>query len=152
MWVLLLCVAGAVMYYYPRFSQTAAQDKSKAKGKGGEAGRPIPVVAAMSRKGDMPVYLNGLGSVTAFNTVTVRTRVDGEIVKVAFTEGQFVKEGDLVAEIDPRPFQVQLEQAEGQLATIRRCWRTPRSIWSVIAFCSRRRRFPNSSSIRRRPR
>lgn len=105
------------MYYYPRFSQTAAQDKSKGKGKGGESGgRAIPVVAAMSRKGDMPVYLNGLGSVNAFNTVTIRTRVDGQLVKVAFTEGQFVKEGDLLAEIDPRPFQVQLEQAEGQLA------------------------------------
>jgi multidrug efflux system membrane fusion protein len=105
------------MYFYPRISQTAAQDKSKGKGKGGDAaGRAVPVVAAMSRKGDMPVYLNGLGLVTAFNTVTIRTRVDGQLVKVAFEEGQFMKEGDLVAEIDPRPFQVQLEQAEGQLA------------------------------------
>ena len=64
----------------------------------------------------MPVYLDALGSVTAFNTVTVRTRVDGQIVKVAYQEGQMVKEGDLLVEIDPRPFQVQLEQAEGQMA------------------------------------
>jgi multidrug efflux system membrane fusion protein len=57
-----------------------------------------------------------LGTVTAFNTVTVRSRVDGQIVKINFTEGQFVKEGDALIEIDPRPYQVQLEQAEGQLA------------------------------------
>jgi membrane fusion protein, multidrug efflux system len=57
-----------------------------------------------------------LGNVTAFNTVTVRSRVDGQIVKINFTEGQYVKEGDPLIEIDPRPYQVQLEQAEGQLA------------------------------------
>jgi multidrug efflux system membrane fusion protein len=76
----------------------------------------MPVVVASAQKGDLPVYLNGLGTVTAFNTVTVRSRVDGQIVKVNFTEGQFVHEGDSLVEIDSRPFQVQLEQAEGQLA------------------------------------
>jgi len=76
----------------------------------------VPVVAAAARQGDMPVYLTGLGTVTAFNTVTVRSRVDGQLIKVEFQEGQFVHEGDLLVEIDPRPFQVQLKQAEGQLA------------------------------------
>ncbi len=76
----------------------------------------IPVVATPARRGDLPIYLSGLGTVTAFNTVTVRSRVDGELVKVAFEEGQYVHEGDLLAEIDPRPFEVQLAQAEGQLA------------------------------------
>jgi len=76
----------------------------------------VPVVVAAAQRGDLPVYFNGLGTVTAFNTVTVRSRVDGQIVNVAFKEGQFVHEGDLLVQIDPRPFQVQLEQAEGQLA------------------------------------
>ena len=75
---------------------------------------PIPVVTAKTRKGNQPVYLMGLGSVTAFNTVTVRTRVDGELLNVAVREGQMVSAGDLIAEIDPRPFEVQLMQAEGQ--------------------------------------
>ncbi|WP_157605864.1 MdtA/MuxA family multidrug efflux RND transporter periplasmic adaptor subunit [Schlesneria paludicola] len=78
--------------------------------------RVIPVVTAKVVQKDMQVYINGLGTVTAFKTVTIRSRVEGELVKVAFTEGQIVREGDLLAEIDRRPFDVQLQQAEGQLA------------------------------------
>jgi multidrug efflux system membrane fusion protein len=76
----------------------------------------IPVVAAHARVGNMGVYLAGLGTVTALKTVTVRTRVDGQLVSVAFKEGQLVRATELLAQIDPRPFQVQLEQAEGQAA------------------------------------
>ncbi len=113
-WLLVLCLAGGAAYrWYPR---TAEGQGAGAKGADKGGGRTVPVVATTSRKGDMPVYLPGLGSVTAFNTVTVRSRVDGQIVKIAFTEGQTVKEGDLLVEIDPRPFQVMLEQAEGQKA------------------------------------
>jgi multidrug efflux system membrane fusion protein len=73
------------------------------------------VVAAAARTTDMPVYLTGLGAVTALNTVTVRTRVDGELVKVAFKEGELVHEGDVLAQVDPRPYEVQLLQAQGQM-------------------------------------
>ena len=78
--------------------------------------RVIPVNATEARRTDLDVYLDSLGSVVASNTVTVRSRVDGELVRVAFTEGQTVAAGDLLAEIDQRPFAVRLRQAEGQLA------------------------------------
>src|SRR5450432_921860 len=117
-WILLLAVAGAAgYYYYPQVTQGASKTE-----KGGEKpvakrpGQAVPVVAAASRRGDLAIYLTGLGSVSAYNTVTIRTRIDGELIKVAFTEGQLVHEGDLLAEIDPRPFEAQLKQLEGQLA------------------------------------
>ena len=111
-WLLLLVLAGAGAWAYLR--TTKADAPASAPGK--PSAPPVPVVAATAQQGEMPVYLTGLGSVTGFNTVTVRSRVDGQLVRVAFQEGQFVKEGDLLAEIDPRPFTVQLSQAEGQLA------------------------------------
>jgi multidrug efflux system membrane fusion protein len=71
----------------------------------------IPVSVATAQRRDVPIYLTGLGTVQAFNTVTVKTRVDGELIKVAFTEGQDVKVGDILAQIDPRPFQAAYDQA-----------------------------------------
>ena len=76
----------------------------------------VPVAAAPAKLGDMNQYISAIGTVTAYNTVTVKSRVDGALDKVNFTEGQLVKAGDLLAEIDPRPYQVQLTQAEGTLA------------------------------------
>ena len=122
-WLLVLVLAGAGYWYYRGRSSQANSNAGAPGGKGtavGPGGAPgsfvVPVVVATASKGDLPVFLNGLGNVTAFNTVTVRSRVDGQIVKVNFVEGQYVKEGDSLIEIDPRPYQVQFEQAEGQLA------------------------------------
>src|SRR5215813_5636051 len=126
-WVILLAVLVGGGYWYFHGKGTEAQNseaggaaKGGGQGKGGGRGQfgplIVPVVVATATKGDLPVYFNGLGTVTAFNTVTVRSRVDGQIVKINFTEGQMVHQGDSLVEIDPHPYQVQLEQAEGQLA------------------------------------
>ncbi len=114
-WIILLIVAIAVIIGATAFRRSNAEAAQKRKGPD-VSQRVIPVVGAPVVAKDMPVYLRGLGTVTAFNTVTVKSRVDGELVKVNFREGQEVRGGDLLAVIDPRPFQVQLHQAEATLA------------------------------------
>ncbi|RFC37860.1 MAG: membrane fusion protein, multidrug efflux system [Candidatus Nitrotoga sp. SPKER] len=95
-------------------TQTQTPPMGRGSGRDG-ANRPVPVTVAIARTGDIDVVINALGTVTARNTVTVKPRVDGQLVRVAFREGQVVKIGDLLAEIDPRSFQSQLDQANGQL-------------------------------------
>lgn len=120
-WLVVIAVAAGGYWYY-RNSHNKAQDAAAAPGAGGGKGRgpggnyAVPVVVATAQSGDLPVYFSGLGTVTPLYTVTVRSRVDGQLINVAFKEGQFVQQGELLAEVDPRPFQVQLEQAQGQLA------------------------------------
>jgi multidrug efflux system membrane fusion protein len=113
LWVVtLLLVIGAAALYFLQASDAQQRSSRRAL----DASRATPVVAAAAKSGDVNIYLNGLGTVTPLKTVTVRSRVDGELMRVLFTEGQAVKAGDLLAEIDPRAFQVQLTQMEGQMA------------------------------------
>ncbi|MFY9822836.1 MAG: MdtA/MuxA family multidrug efflux RND transporter periplasmic adaptor subunit [Thermoanaerobaculia bacterium] len=122
-WLLILgAVAVAIYLFAHRSGQNKAgsaegqgQTQGAAGGKGGQD-RPVPVLAATARTKDVGVYLTGLGTVAALNTVGVKSRVDGQLMRIVFHEGQIVRAGDLLAEIDPRPFQVQLMQAEGQRA------------------------------------
>ncbi len=113
----LICGAayGAAPYYVPHVQSLFKSLTGGTPAAARPAARPVPVVTGAARLGDMNLYLNGLGSVTAFYSVTVRSRVDGELVKVLFQEGQMVHANDLIAEIDPRPFEAQLTQAKGQL-------------------------------------
>ncbi|WGS17939.1 MULTISPECIES: efflux RND transporter periplasmic adaptor subunit [unclassified Bradyrhizobium] len=114
-WVLLIAAIGAAGYFgwqkYQgnRLAAEAAQKRA--------ATRPaVPVKVAPVEKADFPVYLTGLGTVQAFNTVQVRTRIDGQITNIHFKEGQFVKAGDTLVEIDPRPYQAALDQAKAKKA------------------------------------
>lgn len=122
-WIILcLCLLGLGGWYYLRHRtpETGATAKPGAGGRpggsghrggGGDPNAPVPVVAGKVEEKNVPIYLDGLGTVQAFNTVTVKARVDGQIDKVAFDEGQDVKAGDLLAQIDSRPYQASLDQA-----------------------------------------
>ena len=108
----MLCAAIAVFTFSLGCSGGAV---SKTQNAHAAAPRAISVAIAPVQKQDVPVYLTGLGTVTAFNTANIKSRVDGQIMKVNFREGQDVREGDLLIEIDARPYQVQLEQMQAQL-------------------------------------
>jgi multidrug efflux system membrane fusion protein len=120
----LLVLAGAFLVWQrgidaqPRGGREQKSPKGDASGgRGGRGGGgSIPVVAVRAHTGNIGVYFTGLGTVTPIYTVTVRTRVDGELMKIYYREGDMVRTGQLLVEIDPRPFQVALEQAQGQLA------------------------------------
>jgi membrane fusion protein, multidrug efflux system len=123
-WVLLfIAVIGVTGYAVWRASQPGLIPQTNqggggrgGRGRGGFGGDALPVVVAKARSAPVPVYLDGLGNVQAFYTVTVKSRVDGQLMRVNFQEGDLVKQDQVLAEIDPRPYQVMLDQAEGTLA------------------------------------
>src|SRR6516225_8946362 len=112
--VLIAAIAAAGYFGWQRYYGPEAAARAENAAKAAARRPPIPVSIAEVGKADFPVYLTGLGTVQGFNTVQVRTRVDGQIDKIAFQEGQLVKQGDLLAEIDPRPFQAALDQAKAK--------------------------------------
>ncbi|MDP9170012.1 MAG: MdtA/MuxA family multidrug efflux RND transporter periplasmic adaptor subunit [Acidobacteriota bacterium] len=121
--VLLLAVAGVAGYAVWRASKpdliavpAAGGGRGRGRGAGGGGLGPIPVVIAKAKAANVPVYLTGIGNASAFYTVIVKTRVDGQLMSVNFKEGDYVKQNQVLAEIDPRPYQVQLEMAEGTQA------------------------------------
>ena len=114
-WVFLVAAVAVAGYFgWQRFYGPEAAAKAENAQKSAARRPPVPVTIAPVEKADFPVYLTGLGTVQGFNTVQVRTRVDGQIDKIAFQEGQSVNQGDLLAEIDPRPFQAAFDQAKAK--------------------------------------
>src|SRR5712672_1105632 len=114
-WVLLIMAVAVAGYYgWQRFGPGHAPSTQTAQK--APARNAVPVKTAPVEKADFPVYLTGLGTVQGFNTVLVRTRIDGQIDKIAFQEGQQVNQGNLLVEIDPRPFQATLDQAKAKKA------------------------------------
>jgi multidrug efflux system membrane fusion protein len=109
-----LALAACVWGFSARLAPQASRG-SASRASATAAERPVPVVIAPAVHRDVPIYLEGLGTVIAYYTVTVRTRVDGQLMRVYFREGQRVREGELLAQIDPRPFVIQLHQAQASL-------------------------------------
>jgi membrane fusion protein, multidrug efflux system len=116
-WVILAAALAAVGYFgWQRFGADHASQAESAQKRSAPAQTAVPVKIAPVEKSDFPVYLTGLGTVQGFNTVVVRTRVDGQIDRIAFKEGQLVNQGDVLVQIDPRPFQAALDQAKAKKA------------------------------------
>jgi multidrug efflux system membrane fusion protein len=114
--VVIVLVLYAIFAHRKHAQQAQTPGPGGGAGRGGMAGQAVTIDAATARKGDIGVYVSALGTVTPFYTVSVRTRIDGQLIKVYYDEGQFVHKGDPLVDIDPAPFQAALTQAQGQLA------------------------------------
>jgi multidrug efflux system membrane fusion protein len=108
---MILVLVGTYAAWHFSVANKAANAPVNARAQAGPPSAPIPVTIARVQRADFPVYLNGLGTVQPYQTVTVRSRVDGQIVKVDFKQGRMVKEGDVLVEIDPRPYKAALDEA-----------------------------------------
>src|SRR3954465_4812733 len=116
-WILVVSAAVVLGYFgWQQFQRSDRNTNAQQRAASSPRVAAVPVTVAAAAKTDFPVYLTGLGTVQGFNTVLVRTRVDGQIDKISFKEGQLVNQGDLLAEIDPRPFQAALDQAKAKKA------------------------------------
>ncbi len=111
--IILLVVLAAIAGVVYRIRTNKKADQKQAQGAAAAANRPVPVAFDVVQQRAVPIYLQALGTVTAYNTVTLKSRVDGQIVRVNFREGQSVTQGQLLIEIDPRPYQAALAQAQG---------------------------------------
>ena len=128
-WLLVFAAIGYGCYRLYLF-EGAKQSAASAKREMLRKPQDVPVVASSAVSGNLPVYVQALGTVTAFNTVTVKPQIDGPLTNVLFQEGQFVNKGDLLAEIDPRPYQVALEQAQGNLTRDQAVLKDAQAIYS----------------------
>ena len=124
--ILGLCVVagiGGVAVWHAQHATAAAEPAS--------APAPVPVVAEKVRVSDVPNVLTGIGSVVAYNVVQMHAQVTGTIDKIGFTEGQTVHPGSLIAQLDPRPYQAVLQQAEQRWRAIPPTWSLPRQTWAA---------------------
>jgi len=152
-WAAAVVLLSIAAYFLWSHGGGAALRGTASQRAGKEAAGPMltPVVAAAARKGDIGVYLTGLGAVTPINTVTVRSIVDGQLMKVLYKEGDIVQKGDLLVEIDPRPYEVQLMQAEGQLAKDKATLDNAQIDLARYETLCRAKQFPNSNWRHKRP-
>ena len=114
--ILLAIILGAIAFVFLRIRSNKAEADATADRSAAASNRPTPVLTSAVQMKTVPVYLTALGTVTAYNTVTLHSRVDGQLLSVNFREGQNVSQGQLLLKIDPRPYQAALAQAQGQLA------------------------------------
>jgi len=114
-WVVLLVIVAVVGAAVWKIRRNAKEQDSVQQIMAAQADRPTPVQVSAVQQKTMPIFLTALGTVTAYNTVTIKSRVDGQLMEVPVREGQAVRQGQMLAEIDPKPYQAALEQAQGQL-------------------------------------
>ena len=140
--VVILVILGAGVWIFQPY-----QIKSNG-GRHANDGSAVPVVAALAHKGEIDITREGLGTVTPLTNITVRTQINGQLMQIAFEEGQIVQQGDFLAQIDPRPYQMALEQAEGALQRDQALLVEAQLIWNDTKNWWRRIPSPCSSLIR----